>query len=310
MVRQVKLQSDSSAASGHSGAGICLMMGCGYTAQAVAPALKNRGFKLVGTTRSTAKADQLQVDGIEPVLFSGAVGEELRTVLKNVTHIISSIAPDGQRDPVIRAFEAAYGKDWPRHLPHLQWVAYLSATSVYGDRAGQWVFEEELLYPQTPRGKARVLAELDWVESGAPVHIFRIAGIYGPGRNAFKRIENGTVKALIKPGHISNRIHVDDIATALLASIDRPLPHRIYNLADDRPAPPQEVLQYAAKLLGAAPLPEVPFDQAEMTDMARSFYKEVRRTSNTRAKDELDWWPKYPSYKEGLQAILQAEKNR
>lgn len=310
MVGQVKLQSGSGDDRAHSGAPICLMFGCGYTAQSVAPAFLNRGFKVVGTTRSAAKAAQLRKSGIEPVLFSGAVSDELRAVLKTVTHVISSIAPAGGRDPAIHAFEAAFGKDWVHHLPHLQWAAYLSATSVYGDRAGQWVFEEELLYPKTRRGRARVLAELDWAESGAPVHIFRIAGIYGPGRNAFKRIRNQTVKAVIKHGHISNRIHVDDIGTALIASIDNPSPLKIYNLADDLPAPPQEILQFAAKLLGAPPVPEIRFDQAEMTEMARSFYTEVRRTSNARAKDELGWRPKYPSYKEGLQAVLLAEKNR
>jgi len=166
------------------------------------------------------------------------------------------------------------------------------------------------VYPTTQRGKSRVKAELDWMESGLPVHIFRIAGIYGPGRNALRRIKSGGVKAVIKKDHISNRIHVDDIGAALLASIRRPRPLTIYNIADDLPAPPQDILQYGAKLLGAKPVREVAFDDAQMSDMARSFYTEVRRTSNALAKQELGWRLEYPSYKEGLSAILKSERER
>jgi nucleoside-diphosphate-sugar epimerase len=283
-----------------------LLLGCGYTAKALIPSLKVAGFEIYGTTRSEDKADGLAALGVRPLQYAGAISKELRKVLANCTHLVSSIAPNPKGDPFVQSIKNHFGKNWAKALPNLEWAAYLSATSVYGDRNGQWVFEEELLHPTTQRGRARVSGELDWMESGLPVHIFRIAGIYGPGRNALKRIKNGGVRAVIKEGHVSNRIHVDDIASALMASIAHPHPLAIYNLADDHPAPPQDILRFGAKLLGAKKAEEVQFEKAEMSEMARSFYLEARRTSNALAKQELGWAPKYPSYKEGLAAILKS----
>lgn len=302
MAGRVKLQSENS--------GVCVLLGCGFTARALIPGLKSKGFDVYGTTRNIEKIPQFAALGVTPILYQGAISEELRRVLNRATHIISSIPPEQQCDPFIRSMNAKFGKNWRKLLPNIEWAGYLSATSVYGDRQGQWVFEEELLYPSTNRGKARVMAELDWVESGLPAHIFRIAGIYGPGRCAFDRIRSGKAKAVIKKGHISNRIHVDDIATAVLASVARPDPHAIYNLADDDPCPPQDVLQFAATLLRERAVPEVAFEDADMSDMARSFYTEVRRTSNARARKELDWYPQYPSYREGLVSILEQEERK
>ena len=302
MARRVKLQSENS--------GICVLLGCGFTARAMIPALKARGFKIYGTTRSERKFPELEALGITPILFLGAVSTELRRILNHATHIISSIAPYENTDPFVHAMQSGFGKNWPMIMPNLEWAGYLSATSVYGDRQGQWVFEEELLFPTTKRGKARVEAELDWVESELPVHIFRIAGIYGPGRSAFDRVRSGNAMAVIKKGHVSNRIHVDDIARAVIASIDTPNPHAIYNLADDDPSPPQDVLQFAATLLRVRAVREVALEDAEISEMARSFYSEERRTSNDRAKKELDWSPNFPSYREGLVSILELEEKQ
>jgi nucleoside-diphosphate-sugar epimerase len=302
MAGRVKLQSGNRR--------ICILLGCGFTARALIPALKSAGFEIYGTTRSVNKLPELEALGIQPILHWGAVSAEFRRVLNRATHIVSSVAPGQNGDPFIISMRNGFGKNWKKLMPNIEWAGYFSATSVYGDRQGQWVFEEELLYPTTKRGKARVKAELDWLESGLPTHIFRIAGIYGPGRSAFDRIRSGKAKSIIKNGHISNRIHVDDIATAVMASINRPDPHAIYNLADDDPCPPQDVLQFAATLLKARPVEEVSFEDAEMSDMARSFYAEVRRTSNTRAKKELNWVPNYPSYREGLVSILEQEEKQ
>lgn len=302
MVGRVKVQSENGR--------VCVLIGCGYTARALIPDLKSHGFEIYGTARSVNRFPELEASGVQPVLHSGAISKEFRRALNRATHIISSIAPELNGDPFIHSMRSGFGNNWRKIMPNIEWAGYLSATSVYGNRQGQWVFEEELLYPSTKRGKARVRAELNWVESGMPVHIFRIAGIYGPGRCAFDRIKPGRAKAIIKKGHISNRIHVDDIASAIMASINAPNPHRIYNLADDDPCPPQDVLQFAATLLGVHAVEEVPFDEAEMSEMARSFYAEVRRTSNSRAKKELDWFPQYQSYREGLVSILNQEEKK
>jgi len=300
MAGRVKLQSENSR--------ICVLIGCGYTVRALVPALKSAGFEVYGTTRSIEKFTKLETLGVQPILYQGNITDQLRRVLNTASHIVSSVAPGDKGDPFIRSMANGFGKNWLKLMPNIEWAGYLSATSVYGDRQGQWVFEEELLYPSTARGKAQVRAELDWVESGLPVHIFRIAGIYGPGRCAFDRIKRGNAKAVIKKGHVSNRIHVDDIATALSASIANPNPHAIYNLADDDPCPPQDVLQFAATLMRERAVEEVAFEDAKISAMARSFYAEVRRTSNERIKKELDWYPQYPSYREGLVSILEQEE--
>ncbi|NNC38482.1 MAG: SDR family oxidoreductase [Acidimicrobiales bacterium] len=301
MVGRVKLQSENSR--------ICVLLGCGYTARAIAPSLRSDGFEVLGTTRNPDNFSEMAAKGVHPLLYQGKITDELRRILSRTTHIISSIPPSQSGDPFISSMQSQFGKNWSKLLPNIEWAGYLSATSVYGDRQGKWVFEEELLHPSTNRGKARVIAELDWVESGLPVHIFRIAGIYGPARSAFDRIRSGKAKAVIKKGHISNRIHVHDIATAIAASINAPAPHAIYNLADDDPCPPQDVLQFAATLLRERAVREVPFDEADLSDMARSFYREARRTSNARIKRDLDWYPQYPSYREGLVSILEGEEN-
>ncbi len=288
-----------------------LFLGVGYTARAIILQLKARNYRIFGTARTAEKAQMLaQKLDIEMCVFSGEAGPALKEAMSAADILISSIPPsDDGRDPVITAF----GSDLSSLCPKLKWAGYLSATSVYGDRQGGWAFEEELLRPKTQRGRNRVEAELAWMESGLPVHIFRLAGIYGPdlfgqSRNPFARLRSGKARAVIKVGHVVNRIHVYDIATAVMASIDRPHPLTVYNISDGHPAPPQNVLAFAAKISGQEPPPQVDFETADMSDMARSFYLEAKRVDNSKARQELGWAPEFASYEEGLEAIFNAQE--
>ena len=196
-------------------------------------------------------------------------------------------------------------------MPSLVWLGYLSTTGVYGDRSGGWVDEESELHPSGERGRRRVAAEAGWLDlwrrSGAPVHVFRLAAIYGPGRSPIEALRVGTAKRIAKPGQVFSRIHVEDLASVLAASIARPQPGAVYNVCDDEAAPPEAVVAYAAGLLGIAPPPLVPFEEAGLSAMARSFYDDNKRVSNARIKSELGVTLRYPTYREGLAAILRAE---
>ena len=191
-----------------------------------------------------------------------------------------------------------------RTVPTLRWAGYLGTTAVYGDRQGGWVDEETPLEPTLARADRRARAEAAWQGSGLPVHIFRLAGIYGPGRNAFTNLRDGTARRIVKPGQVFSRIHVEDIATILEASMAQPRPGRIYNVCDDEPAPPQDVVAYAARLLGIEPPPEQAYETAQLSPMARTFYKDNRRVRNARIKEELGVRLAYPTYREGLQSLL------
>lgn len=279
-----------------------LSIGHGYSAAALARRLA--GWRIIGTTRRAEKADRLRAAGIEALVWPG---EDLRTAIAAASHILISVAPDDDGDPVLRALDEAIGAA----APHLAWVGYLSTTGVYGDHAGGWVDETTPLTPSTRRGRIRVLAEGQWQRlaerAGLPLHIFRLAGIYGPGRGPFEKVKNGTARRIIRENQFFSRIHVDDIAAVLAASIARPAAGAIYNVADDDPAPPEDVLAEAARLLGLPPPPEVPFDEAEMTPLARSFYAESKRVRNDRIKHDLGVKLAYPNYRAGLRALLAAE---
>lgn len=287
-----------------------LLFGLGYTAKALVPLLKARGYRVVGTVRTLEKAVKLsRAMGIEVIPFSGFMSRNLKSELSKATIIISSIAPsDDGTDPVIAAVP-----DIGKLAKASEWAGYLSATSVYGDRQGRWTFEDELLRPKTQRGRNRISTELAWLESGLPVHVFRLAGIYGPvihgqARNAFKRLRTSLVKAVVKPDHVVNRIHVGDIARAVMASIDKPDPVQVYNISDGNPAPPQDVLAFAADLIGE-PRPErIDFETAEMSDMARSFYLEAKRIDCSRAQNDLEWTPRFATYRDGLCQIYRTQK--
>lgn len=277
-----------------------LSLGHGYSAQALARRLIPQGWRVIGTTRSGERARALAAEGVEPLLWPGA---DLGPALAGATHLLTSIAPDAGGDPVLRAEGARIGA-----ARHLAWTGYLSTTAVYGDHAGGWVDEATPPSPASPRGRARVAAEADWLASGLPVHVFRLAGIYGPGRGPFEKLRDGTARRIVKPGQVFGRIHVEDIAEVLMASLARPNPGAVYNVCDDAPAPPEDVLSYAAALLGLPEPPAVPFEEAEMTPIARSFYGESKRVRNDRIKRELGVTLRYPGYREGLAAILAAER--
>lgn len=277
--------------------------GLGYSALALAEALLAEGWRVAGTCRTADKQDELAGQGIEAHLFERArpLSESL---FADATHVLQSIPPDETGDPVL----AMDGEALARLLPRLRWFGYLSTTGVYGDRGGDWVDEHSDLQPTGERGRRRVAAEVGWSRllhaADLPLHVFRLAGIYGPGRSALDGLRAGTAKRIIKPGQVFSRIHVADIAQVLRASMARPNPGAIYNVCDDDPAPPWEVVEYAAELLSVAPPPAVPFEQAQLSDMARSFYDDNKRVRNDRIKRELGVRLIYPDYRAGLQAIL------
>jgi nucleoside-diphosphate-sugar epimerase len=276
-----------------------LSIGHGYSAQALARVLLPQGWHIIATTRSPEKAAALRTQGVEAILWPGG-----DLPLDRATHLLTSVAPDATGDPVLRA----HGAQIAAAAPHLQWVGYLSTVGVYGDHQGGWVDEDTALTPATARGLARVAAEAAWqAVPGLAPHIFRLAGIYGPGRGPFEKVRDGSARRIIKPGQVFSRIHVDDIAQVLAASIARPDPGRVYNVCDDDPAPPQDVLSHAAQLLGLPEPPAVPYDGAAMSPMARSFYAESKRVRNDRIKDELGVRLIHPDYRTGLAALLAAE---
>ena len=280
--------------------------GLGYTARILAARLKPRGWRISGTVRSAESAHALAAAGIEAFVFDrGRPLEDPAEALRDATYILSSVPPDADGDPVLDQ----HGHDIVA-LENLAWAGYLSTTGVYGDRAGGWVDEGSALTPTGERGQRRLAAETAWLalhrDHGVPLHLFRLAGIYGPGRNALETVRSGNAKRIDKPGQVFSRIHVEDIATVLEASMARPNPGRAYNLCDDDPAPPAEVIAYACDLLGVAPPPLVPFEAAELSAMARSFYRDNKCVSNRRIKEELGVRLAYPDFQTGLRALLSA----
>ncbi|MHC9235750.1 SDR family oxidoreductase [Pseudooceanicola sp. 502str34] len=280
---------------------LLLSFGHGYSARALTRHLLPEGWQVHGTTRSEEKARALAASGVIPHIFPRA---DLTPVLARATHVLISAGPDAEGDPVLREMREAFVAAAPR----LEWVGYLSTTGVYGDHAGGWVDEATPLTPSTRRGQWRAGAEAEWQAiPGLPLHIFRLAGIYGPGRGPFAKVRAGKARRILKPGQVFSRIHVEDIAQVLAASIARPDPGAVYNLCDDEAAPPEDVITYAAGLLGVDPPPEEDFRTAEMTPMARSFYAESKRVRNDRIKEDLGVQLLYPDYRSGLKALLEEE---
>lgn len=279
--------------------------GFGFCADALAHLLAPQNVQIAGTCRTPEKAARLKARGIEAFLFSDS-HPLTPEALEGATHILVSAAPGADGDPVL----AHARRDLTQVAPQLEWVGYLSTTGVYGDRDGDWVDETSELNPGTDRGARRLDAEKAWLawgeESGVPVHLFRLAGIYGPGRNQLRAIADGTAKRVIKPGQIFSRIHVEDVARVLAASIARPHGGTAYNVCDDEPAPPQDVIAYGAELLGMPVPPDTPIDEATLSPMARSFFAESKRVSNRRIKEELGVTLAYPTYRDGLKAIFES----
>lgn len=276
-----------------------LFLGFGFSATALARRLDRAEWIVSGTSRTADGISEIEACNVQGVAF-----DTLSNIPEDVTHVVSSIPPGEQGDPVINKL----GAELTQKARQFQWVGYLSTTGVYGDHGGSWVDEATALTPDTERGRRRVAAEQQWLalhrDHGLPVHIFRLAGIYGPGRNTLVNLKDGTAKRVIKPGQVFSRIHVDDIAGVLLASMARPNPGAAYNAADDEPCPPQDVVTFAAELLGLAPPPEIPFEDAMLSPMARSFFADSKHVSNNRIKGELGYQLIYPTYREGLKALV------
>jgi hypothetical protein len=275
--------------------------GLGYTALALARRVAAARWVVSGTCRTADKAAELCQAGFAAYLFGRRVPLP-PGALEGITHILLSIPPDAAGDPVL----AVHGDDIAA-LPRLSWVGYLSTTGVYGDRGGGWVDETSALSPTGERGCRRVAAEQGWLDlwrnRGLPVHIFRLAGIYGPGRSAFDALRAGTAKRIDKPGQVFSRIHVDDLASVLISSTERPRPGAVYNVCDDDPSPPAAVVGHAAALLGMPAPPLVPIDAAGLSPLARSFYNDNKRVSNALIKSELGVVLRCPDFRAGLAAI-------
>lgn len=273
-----------------------LCLGYGYVASALARRLEPKGWRTIGTRRAAG-----QVDAPDTLVFDGAkASNDLRAWVAGADAVLVSIPPDAQGDLSLRAMQDAFSA-------RTRWTGYLSTTGVYGDRDGAWVTEEDPCAPSSEAPARRVIAENQFLAAPTPAHIFRLPGIYGPGRSALDRVRAGDARRVVKAGLVLSRAHVDDIASALEASIARPNPGRIYNVCDDEPAPPQDVTLFAAHLLGVEPPPEISFENANLPPSAARFYLDSRRVSNARLKAEFGWRPQYPSYREGLRAILAAE---
>lgn len=278
--------------------------GLGFSAQALAARLAAEGWEIAGTARDVGKIGQLATLGFEMVQYSGeAENSALPNALRGTTHLLHSIPPGPEGDPVLAQY-----RDQIAALPSLEWIGYLSTVGVYGDQEGRWVNETTEPRPNSARTEARVEAEKAWLEfgkqTGIPVHVFRLAGIYGPGRCVFDKLKAGIARRINKDNQVFSRIHVEDIASVLEASMAHPRAGAIYNVADDEPAAPGEVVAYAAELMGVPPPPEVDFEEADLTPMARSFYEGSRRIGNERIKSELGVKLRYPTYREGLAALL------
>ena len=291
-------------------AGILLCFGHGYTAARLGARLKGRGWTVRGTTRTADKAEALTAQGVEPFVFDHDRPLPAKA-FAGVTHVLTSIPPVEAGDPVAAGDPVliAHGADLAA-LSGLAWVGYLGTTAVYGDRGGAEVSEDDPLAPTLARARRRADAEAAWLKSGLPVHVFRLAGIYGPGRNPLKNVAEGTARRIVKPDQVFSRIHVEDIATVLEASIDTPNPGRVYNVCDDEAAPPQDVVAFAADLLDVPPPPEQPYATADLSPMARTFYQDNRRVANRRIKEELGVRLLFPTYREGLRALYAEGEGR
>ena len=285
--------------------------GLGYTAQALARIIGTQpDVKISGTTRSSEHAQLNATRGIDSVIPLDTSDSDQRVAqcLLHATHLLVSAAPDALGDPMLDRFKTAL-----QAFKHLTWVGYLSTIGVYGDQANAWVDEDTPCNPKSPRAINRIKAEREWLDWGASanvqVQVFRLSGIYGPRRSVLEKLKAGTARRIEKPGQVFNRIHVDDIARVLDAAMHGNGSHNIYNVTDNEPAPPQDVVAYGANLLGIPPPPLIPIEQANLSAMGRSFYSERRRVRNDRITSDLGLKLDYPTYREGLTAILNSSSD-
>jgi nucleoside-diphosphate-sugar epimerase len=293
--------------------------GLSYTARALVRYLEHSGpgaWTYAATVRSPEDQTGSEMTGVTIDFFSFGDSES-RDALADATHILTSVPPapdaasEGEVDPVLAAYSDALASTAP------SWVGYLSTTGPYGDHGGAWIDESAAARPSGPRGRRRLDAEEAWRNlckaHDLPLHIFRLPGLYGPGRSALDRMREGAARRIVKPGQVFSRIHIDDLAMMLAASMEKPrhgaTGDALYNVADDLPAPPQDVVTFAAEILGMKPPPEIAFEEADLSPMARSFYSDSKRISNALIKSELGITLKYPTYREGLRAILDMERS-
>lgn len=288
-----------------------LFFGLGFSSQASARAMRASGgfAPIYGTVRTPEKAIALTGEGVTGLVFDGTqASREVSEVLRGGTvgHVVFSIAPDADGDPVLREHRADLDAD-----SALEWLCYYSTVGVYGDFGGAWIDESAELVPRNMRSDYRVVAEQQWrdyaAERGVPLCILRLAGIYGPGRSSFDKLRDRTARRIIKPGQVFNRIHVEDIARVTTLAAQKRLAGT-FNMADDEPAPPQDVIAYAADLIGMDVPPDLPFETAEMTPMQKSFYRDNKRVSNRAIKTALGIEMLYPNYRAGLAQILESEQ--
>ena len=281
-----------------------LIFGYGFSGRALARGMAGRGWEVFATHRNLVGAARIAADGGTPIDLADR--DALTEALAGTRALLATAPPGPQGCPALNTLVGPLA----RAGAFPDWTGYLSTTGVYGDRGGGWVTETSRLSAQSVEGARRVGAERDWLEvgrgMGLTVTVFRLPGIYGPGRSAFERLRDGRARRISAPGQVFSRVHVDDLAAGLEASITRPRAGGIYNLCDDEPAPNSEVIAYAARLLGVEPPPEVALADANLSAAAMRFYGESKRVSNARAKAELGWRPAYPTYREGLASILAA----
>lgn len=282
----------------------CFIFGLGYTGQYLAKILLDSGWIVGGTSQTEEGMHKLELMGVEAHIYTPHHGlYHPVEALAGVTHLLISVPPDDQGDPVLRDYLYAL-----ECLPELVWLGYLSSTGVYGDHGGRWVYEDGEVSPPRPRAAWRLLAERQWQQAaekfGLPLHIFRLAGIYGPGRSVIERLESGHAQHVHKEGHVMSRVHVEDIVHCLMASMAAPTPGEIYNVADDEPASTADVVAYAAELLGKEIPPLISPEEADLSEDAKSYYAVNRRISNKKIKDRLNISLQHPTYREGLQAII------
>lgn len=280
--------------------------GLGYSAGVVASRLGPRGWRITGTSTREDGASRIAARGYTGLVFDGmSASASAAAELQRATHVLLSIPPSADGDPAF----LRHGRDIAESSS-ITWIGYFSTVGVYGDAEGGWVDEETEARPASERGKRRLAAEQHWLklaqDSGKSAAVFRLPGIYGPGRCALDDVRGGTARAIIKPGQVFNRIHVEDIASAVIAAIKRSHPGRVYNVTDDEPGPPQDVVNFAARLLSRPPPSSLDFATAELSPMARGFYSENKRVANARMKTELGIRLKYPNYRDGLTAILRS----
>lgn len=277
-----------------------LIFGYGFSGRALARRLPD--WEVAATFRSADAARVIADDGARPVDLSDR--DALTEALGRADALLVTAPPGPQGCPALNSLVGPLAEAGA--LP--DWTGYLSTTGVYGDRGGRWVTEQSPLAAQSVEGARRVGAERDWLDvgqgMGLTVTVFRLPGIYGPGRSALDRVREGTARRIVAPGQVFSRIHVDDLAAGLAASITRPRAGGIYNLCDDEPAPNSQVIAHAAALLGVQPPPEISLAEARLSPAAMRFYAESKRVSNARAKAELGWRPAFPTYREGLASIL------